>query len=184
MNRPVIGIPSPIERAIWGPWEGPAHVLSRGYVDAVQRAGGAALILPADPVWVTHPDEVLDRVDALLLAGGADVDPQFYGAEPHEQTSGTAPERDTVEIALARRALERDMPLLGICRGMQVLNVALGGTLHQHLQHIERHRTTPGVFGEHEVELEPGSLAARAVGDSRTVVKSHHHQAVERLGDG
>src|SRR3954452_3842374 len=122
MTRPVIGIPSPIERASWGPWEDLAHVLPRSYVDAVQRAGGAALILPADPVWATDPEPILDRIDALLLAGGSDVDPRFYGAAAHEHTRGTVPERDTVEIALARRALERDMPLLGICRGMQVMN--------------------------------------------------------------
>src|SRR5436305_15094757 len=110
MSRPVIGIPSPIELATWGPWEAPAHVLSRSYVDAVQRAGGAALIVPADPVWVTDPDDVLDRIDGLLLAGGADVDPQFYGAERHAETRGTVPERDTIEIALARRAMARDLP--------------------------------------------------------------------------
>src|SRR5205809_5273778 len=114
MTRPATGIPSPIEPASWGPWEDLAHVLSRSYVDAVQRAGGAALILPADPVWVTDPDPILDLLDGLLLAGGADVDPQFYGAEPHPETRGTVPERDTIEIALARRALERDLPLLAI----------------------------------------------------------------------
>jgi putative glutamine amidotransferase len=189
MTRPVIGIPSPIERATWGPWEGPAHVLSRSYVDAVQRAGGAALILPADPVWVTDPDQILDRLDGLLLAGGADVDPQFYGAERHPETRGTAPERDTVEIALARRALERDMPLLGVCRGMQVLNVALGGTLHQHLPEVVghgEHRRVVGSFvdSDHDVHLAAGSLAARAAGEEVHVTKSHHHQGVDRLGEG
>jgi len=189
MARPVIGIPSPIEHATWGAWEGPAHVLSRSYVDAVQRAGGAALILPADPVWVTHPDEILDRLDALLLAGGADVDPRFYGAERHEETRGTVPERDTVEIALAQRALERDLPLLGICRGMQVLNVALGGTLHQHLPEVVghgEHRRRVGSFADsdHDVQLVGGSLAARAAGEEVHVTKSHHHQGVDRLGEG
>ena len=210
MTRPVIGIPSPIERASWGPWEDLAHVLSRSYVDAVQRAGGAALILPADPVWATDPDQILDRLDGLLLAGGADIDPRFYGAEPHAETHGAVPERDTVEIALARRALERDMPLLAICRGMQVLNVALGGTLHQHLPEVVghgEHRRVVGSFvdADHDVHLVPGSLAARAAGagyaggtkppglegDGRTpepchihVTKSHHHQGVDRLGEG
>src|SRR2546423_11586023 len=98
MTRPVIGIPSPIEHAVWGPWEGPAHVLSRSYVDAVQRAGGAALILPADPVWVTDPDQILDRLDGLLLAGGSDLHPQFYGAEPHPPTRRTVAEPHTVQI--------------------------------------------------------------------------------------
>ena len=189
MSRPVIGIPSPIERATWGPWEGLAHVLGRAYVDAVQRAGGAALILPADPVWVTDPDPILDLLDGLLLAGGADVDPQFYGAEPHPETRGTVPERDTIEIALARRALERDLPLLAICRGMQVLNVALGGTLHQHLPEVVghgEHRRVVGSFADsdHDVHLVSGSLAARAAGEEVHVTKSHHHQGVDRLGEG
>src|SRR3954451_12495608 len=189
MSRPVIGIPSPTERATWGPSEGLAHVLGRAYVDAVQRAGGAALILPADPVWVTDPDPILDLLDGLLLAGGADVDPQFYGAERHPETKFTVPERDTFEIALARRATERDLPFLGVCRGMQVLNVALGGTLHQHLPEVVghgEHRRSVGSFeqADHDVELASGSLAARAAGDRTHVTKSHHHQGVDRVGEG
>jgi putative glutamine amidotransferase len=189
MSRPVIGIPSPIEEASWGAWRELAHVLPRSYVDAVQRAGGAALILPADPVWATDPDPILDRIDALLLAGGSDIDPRFYDAAPHEQTRGTVPERDTVEIALARRALERDMPLLGVCRGMQVINVALGGTLHQHLPEVVghgEHRRTIGSFADadHDVRLDAGSLAARAAGEEVHVTKSHHHQGVDALGQG
>ncbi|HEY3019302.1 MAG TPA: gamma-glutamyl-gamma-aminobutyrate hydrolase family protein [Solirubrobacteraceae bacterium] len=189
MSRPLIGIPSPIEIARWGAWEEPAHVLNRSYVDAVHRAGGAALILPADPSWVTDPDEALDLIDGLLLAGGVDVDPKFYGAERHPQTKRTVPERDTIEIALARRALERDLPLLGICRGMQLINVALGGTLHQHLPEVVghgEHRRVIGSFvdSDHDVELEAGSLAARAAGEEVHVTKSHHHQGVDRLGEG
>ena len=189
MARPLIGIPSPIERARWGAWDEPAHVLNRSYVDAVHRAGGAAVILPADPDWVTDPDQALDLIDGLLLAGGVDVDPQFYGAERHPETKRTVPERDTIEIALARRALERDMPLLGICRGMQLINVALGGTLHQHLPDVVghgEHRRVIGSFAnsDHDVELEPGSLAARAAGEEVHVTKSHHHQGVDRLGEG
>jgi putative glutamine amidotransferase len=189
MSRPVIGIPSPIERAQWGAWDDLAHILPRSYVDAVQRAGGAALILPADAVWVTHPDEVLELIDGLLLAGGADIDPQFYGAEAHPETTGAVPERDTFEIALAQRALERDMPFLGVCRGMQVMNVALGGTLHQHLPEVVghgEHRRVVGSFAQadHDVELVHGSLAARAAGERIHVTKSHHHQGVDRLGAG
>jgi putative glutamine amidotransferase len=187
--RCVVGIPSPIETARWGAWEAPAHLLPRTYVDHVQRAGGAALILPADADWATSPDDLLDRLDALLLAGGADLDPRFYGAEPHPETRGTVPERDTFEIALARRAVERDLPLLGVCRGMQVVNVALGGTLHQHLPEVvghEEHRRSLGSFeqSEHDVDLVPGSLAARAAGEHVHVTKSHHHQGVDRLGEG
>ena len=189
MPRPVIGIPSPIEQARWGAWDEPAHVLPRSYVDAVQRAGGAALILPADPVWVTDPDEALDLIDGLLLAGGADVDPRFYGAERHPETAHTTPERDTVEIALARRAMERDLPFLGVCRGMQVMNVALGGTLHQHLPDVVghgEHRRVVGTFAgaDHDVRLDAGSLAARSVGEEVHVTLSHHHQGVDELGRG
>jgi putative glutamine amidotransferase len=189
MARPVIGIPSPIERARWGAWDEPAHVLPRSYVDAVQRAGGAALILPADPVWSTDPDQALDLVDGLLLAGGADMDPRFYGAEPHPETKGTTPERDTAELALARRAIERDLPFLGVCRGMQVMNVALGGTLHQHLPEVVghgEHRRVLGTFAgaDHDVHLQAGSLAARSAGEEVHVTKSQHHQGVDELGRG
>ena len=189
MARPLIGIASPVERARWGAWDEIAHVLPRSYVDAVHRAGGAAVILPADPDWVTHPDQILDRLDGLLLAGGVDLDPRFYGAERHPETKLTVPERDTFEIALARRAIERDMPFLGVCRGMQVMNVALGGTLHQHLPDVvghNAHRRTMGSFeqADHDVDLVPGSLAARAAGEQCHVTKSHHHQGVDRVGEG
>jgi putative glutamine amidotransferase len=162
-------------------------MVQRTYPDAVQRAGALALILPPDEAVSESPDLVLDRIDGLLLAGGTDVDPANYGAERHPEIGVTWPERDRFEIALTRRAIEREIPLLGACRGMQILNVALGGTLHQHLPEVlgtDVHRHTPGVFGDHEVRLEPGSLAARAVGAERTVVKSHHHQGIAALGEG
>jgi putative glutamine amidotransferase len=148
-----------------------------------------ALLLAPDPVLVDDPDEALDLVDGLMLAGGADIDPATYGAESHPATIGSVPERDAFEVALVRRALERDLPLLGICRGMQVMNVACGGTLHQHLPELfdhEDHRRVLGSFdgADHDVRLAPGSLAARAVGEQRHVAKSHHHQGVDRLGDG
>ena len=144
-------------------------------------------MLPPDDAAAQSPDALLDRIDALLLAGGADIDPASYGAKPHPETKGTWPERDRFELALAHRALERDMPVLGICRGMELLNVALGGTLVQHLPDVlgtNDHRRVPGAFGDHEVRLEPGSLAARAVGAERATVKSHHHQGLDELGDG
>jgi putative glutamine amidotransferase len=115
------------------------------------------------------------------------VDPGTYGARPHEATHGSWPERDRFELALGHRALERDMPLLGICRGMQMLNVAAGGTLEQHLPERvghEHHRHTPGAFSDHTVRLADGSLAAAVVGDGVSAVKSHHHQGVDELGEG
>jgi putative glutamine amidotransferase len=188
-NAPVIGLCAALERARWSVWDTEAFLLARNYVDAVHAAGGIALLLPVDPVAVRDPDRILDLIDALLLAGGADMDPATYGAEPHEQTVGTVPERDAFELALANRAMERDLPFLGICRGMQVMNVARGGTLTQHLPDDlghEDHRRVLGTFdnADHDVRLAPGSLAARVAGAEIHPTKSHHHQGVARIGDG
>jgi putative glutamine amidotransferase len=188
-RRPVIGIVAALETANYGVWEKPCALLQLSYIEAVQRAGGMALIIPPDPQLVNEPDEILDRLDGLILAGGGDVDPASYNAVPHSETNGTVRERDAIELALVNRAIERDLPVLGICRGMQVLNVARGGTLLQHLPdalgHGE-HRRIKGSFdgNEHDVVLEPGSLAAHAVGDERTITKSHHHQGIDELGEG
>jgi putative glutamine amidotransferase len=189
MARPVIGICTPLERARWSAWHLEAFLLPRNYVDAVQRAGAMALLLAPDPVLTDAPDEILDRLDGLMLAGGGDIDPGAYGADPHPETVGSVPERDAFEVALVRRALERDMPVLGICRGMQVLNVACGGTLHQHLPELVGHGDHRRVLGsfdgaDHDVRLAPGSLAARAAGEELHATKSHHHQGVDRVGDG
>jgi putative glutamine amidotransferase len=182
--RPVIGITCAIEQARWGPWDTAVVLSPTNYARAVQTAGGLPVLLPPDEASVEDPEQVLDMLDALILSGGSDVDPATYGADPHPETRGANELRDRFEVALGRAALERDLPLLGICRGMQMLNVARGGTLEQHLDEVETHRHTPGVFGDHEVELDPGSLAARAAGMERVAVKSHHHQGVERVGDG
>jgi len=179
-----MGICTALERAHWGVWETLADVSPRSYSVAVQRAGGLALLLPPDDASAESPDQLLDLLDGLVLAGGSDLDPASYGARPHEQTGATSPERDRFELALAHGAIERDLPVLGVCRGMEVLNVAYGGTLEQHLGAVDRHRHTPGAFSDHEVRLEPGSLAARAVGAERTAVKSHHHQGLDELGEG
>jgi putative glutamine amidotransferase len=189
MSRPIIGICTPIERARWGVWDLDAVVLPRDYVRAVQRAGALALLIPPDEVLTGDPDEALDRIDGLMLAGGADIDPAAYGAAAHPETRGSVPERDAFEIALARRAIERDVPLLGICRGMQLMNVAAGGTLIQHLPDLVGHgdhRRSPGSFdgADHDVRLEPGSLAAQAAGEEVHATKSHHHQGVDRIGEG
>ncbi|HEY7257301.1 MAG TPA: gamma-glutamyl-gamma-aminobutyrate hydrolase family protein [Solirubrobacterales bacterium] len=187
MGSPVIGISAALERARWGVWEETVALAPRSYATAVQRAGGTAVLLPPDAAAEAEPDRMIDALDALILAGGSDVDAASYGADPHAETSGTWPERDSFELALARRALARDLPLLGICRGMQILNVARGGTLCQHVPELvghERHREVPGTFGGHEVRLEPGSLAAEAAGAERIGVKSHHHQGVDEVGEG
>jgi len=147
------------------------------------------MMIPPDPALEPSPDSVLDLIDGLILAGGNDVDPSLYGAERHPETNETVPDRDRVEIALGRRAVERDMPVLGICRGMQVLNVAFGGTLLQHLPDEVghgNHRLNPGSFdgSDHPVRLEHGSLAAQAAGEELHNTKSHHHQGIDCLGAG
>jgi putative glutamine amidotransferase len=184
MSRPVIGICAALERARWGAWETLVLLSPRNYSLAVQREGAIALMLSPDDAVADEPDQLLDMLDGLILAGGSDVDPASYGANPHPETRGTNAQRDRFELALARAALERDMPVLGICRGMQMLNVACGGTLEQHLADIQTHRHTPGEFCDHPVDLEPDSLAARAARTERLAVKSHHHQGVAQLGAG
>ena len=189
MSRPVIGICTALERARWGMWDQQALLLPRSYVEAVQHAGALVVMLPPDEFSTEDPGEVLDLLDGLVMAGGADIDPAGYGAKAHPQTLDTVPERDRFEIALARAAIERDLPLLGICRGMQLINVAYGGTLLQHLPerfgHHE-HLRVAGTFdgADHDVELIEGSLAARAAGETHHATKSHHHQGVDRLGEG
>jgi putative glutamine amidotransferase len=189
MSRPVIGICAALERARWSVWDEEAVLLPRSYLTAVERAGGLAVMLPPDRAEREDPSQLLDLIDGLVLAGGADIDPAFYGQEAQANTTDTVPERDAFEIALARAAIERDMPLLGICRGMQLLNVARGGTLLQHLPerfgHHE-HRRVVGSFdgADHDVELRDGTLAMRVVGERRHATKSHHHQGIDRLGDG
>src|SRR5918992_2076627 len=147
MSRPVIGICTAVEEAAWGSWRDTLVNLSpRSYSLTVQAAGGLAVLLPPDDAAAEEPAQLLGLVDGLLLAGGSDVDPGAYGARPHPETGPTWPERDRFELGLAHAALERDMPVLGVCRGMQMLNVALGGTLGQHLPSFETHRHTPGAF--------------------------------------
>lgn len=189
MTRPTIGICTALERARWSVWDQQAALLPLNYVEAVQRAGGLVVMLPPDPVLVEEPQAALELIDGLILAGGADIDAASYGQEAHPQTVDTVPERDAFEIALARAAIDADMPLLGICRGMQLINIACGGTLLQHVPDYvghHEHRRVLGSFdgSDHDVVLTEGSLAARAAGELTHATKSHHHQGVDGLGEG
>src|SRR3989442_1389461 len=183
MSRPVIGICGALERARWSVWDEEAVLLPWSYLTAVERAGGLAVMLPPDRAEREDPSQLLDLIDGLVLAGGADIDPAFYGQEAQANTTDTVPERDAFEIALTRAAIERDMPLLGICRGMQLLNVARGGTLLQHLPerfgHHE-HRRVVGSFdgADHDGQLRDGTLAPRVIRESPHAPKSHHHHGI------
>src|SRR6185312_8681520 len=188
-KRPVIGICTAVARANWGVWEQrDAVLLATTYIEAIQRAGGLAVMIPPDGEFEQEPDQILDLLDGLILAGGNDIDPSYYGADRHPETGITLPDRDRSELALAGRAIERDMPVLGICRGMQLINVAFGGTLTQHLPDEvghERHRPHPGSFddSDHDVRLTEGSLAALAAGETVHNTKSHHHQGLEAVAE-
>jgi len=179
----LIGICTAVERSQFGVWDAEAFLLHHMYIEAVQRAGGAAVMLPPDPD--VDADQLLDVLDGLILAGGRDIDPATYGAERANGTDDPRTERDEFELALAQRAMERDIPLLGICRGMQLMNIARGGTLVQSLpEHL--HRRSVGTFdgNDHPVRLDESSLAARAAGEVSHGTLSHHHQGIDRVGDG
>ena len=167
----MVGLCAAVERARWSVWDDEAVLLPRSYATAVQRAGGLAVLLPPDEV--ADPSEWIALLDGLILAGGADY--------------GEVPDRDAFEIALGQAALDADLPLLGVCRGMQLMNLARGGTLLEHLPDVvghEDHRLVPGAFGDHDVRLRDGSLAARAAGALNHATKSHHHQGVDEIGEG
>ena len=185
----MIGLCTALERAQWSVWDQPAALLPFNYITALQRAGALAVMIPPDPGLAEDPAQALELIDGLVLAGGADIDPASYGSAAHPETADVVPERDAAEIALARAAIEGDIPVLGICRGMQLINVACGGTLIQHLPETfghEEHRRVIGSFdgSDHEVELNEGSLAAAAAGEATHVTLSHHHQGVDQLGEG
>ncbi|MFG2799038.1 gamma-glutamyl-gamma-aminobutyrate hydrolase family protein [Streptomyces pseudovenezuelae] len=177
--RPLIGVSTYLEAgARWGVWELEAALLPAGYPRLVQRAGGLAAMLPPDAP--EHAAATVARLDGLVIAGGPDVEPVRYGATPDPRTGPPARARDAWELALIKAALTAGLPLLGICRGMQLLNVALGGTL---VQHVEGHAQTIGVFGHHPVKPVPGTVYGDLVPEE-TSVPAYHHQAVDRLGAG
>lgn len=182
MTRPVIGVSTYNEPASWGAWrEVPAAEVQLAYVRQVQRAGARVVLLPPDD----DASEVLDRIDGLLLTGGADVDSRRYGQEPHPTADEPRFERDASEIALYAGAMARGLPVLGICRGLQVMCVAEGGSLHQHLFDVVgdwRHREVPGTFVEHGAVFAAGSRVARILGTTSMTVNSSHHQAVADSG--
>jgi putative glutamine amidotransferase len=185
--RPLIAISAYWRAASFGPWRDmPAALVPQGYVVGVQEAGGIALLVPPDDGVAGDPAAVLDAVDALLLVGGDDIDPGRYDAEPHPLTDPPNPRRDAAELSLLRGAIDRGMPVLGVCRGLQLLNIAYGGDLVQHLEdEVDGgdHRPELGTFGRHPIEVQSGQLRD-LVGARVEAAHSHHHQGVGRVGDG
>ncbi|MYQ44133.1 gamma-glutamyl-gamma-aminobutyrate hydrolase family protein [Streptomyces sp. SID4985] len=179
-HPPLIGVSTYLEDATrWGVWELPAALLPAAYPRLVQRAGGIAAMLPPDAP--ERAAATVARLDGLVIAGGPDVDPARYGAERSPRTGPPAPERDAWELALIEAALAARVPLLGICRGLQLLNVALGGTL---VQHLDGHVEAVGVLGTHPVTPVPGTLYAKIAPEESARVPTYHHQCVDRLGRG
>jgi putative glutamine amidotransferase len=182
-SAPLIGISSYAQQARWGAWDDQAVLLPRRYADKVALAGGSPLLLPPLP----GIERTLPRLDGLVLSGGGDIDPARYAAGRDPETGPASDERDSAELALCRTALDLGLPLLGICRGLQVINVALGGTLHQHLPDITghtRHSPAMGRYDSHDVHVTPDSRLARVLGRTELPVPTHHHQAIDKLGRG
>jgi putative glutamine amidotransferase len=181
--KPVIGITSYAEEVTWGAWVEEAALVPLSYVRAIERAGGRPLVIPPSEGAI---EETLSVLDGILFSGGSDLDPALYDAEAHPETQGVHEARDRAEMALLGAALERDMPVLAVCRGSQVLNVARGGDLVQHLPEVlghEEHKHTPGEYSDHDVTLKPDTRVGGILGD-RAPVKSHHHQGFGRIGEG
>ncbi len=182
MARPLVGITTYLTRAAWGAWDMEAALIPADYVRAVERSGGAPLLVPPG----ADVEATLDVVDGLIFSGGSDLDPELYGDRAHPETNGVVRERDDFELELMRAALARDVPVLAICRGSQMLNVALGGGIEQHVPDRvgnDRHKETSGVFAEHDVDVLPDTRLHSLLGD-RHDVKSHHHQGFGEVGTG
>ncbi len=181
--RPVIGITTYAQEASWGVWRLPAALIPLAYVEAVEQAGGRPVLVPPSEEGV---EETIHALDGIVFSGGADVDPAHYGADAHPETDSPQAQRDAGELALLRSALERDLPVLAVCRGFQLLNVARGGDLVQHLPEAvghDAHKEIPGTFSRHPVDVKEGTRLASLIG-ARSDVASHHHQALGQVGEG
>ncbi|GAA1062046.1 gamma-glutamyl-gamma-aminobutyrate hydrolase family protein [Agromyces bracchium] len=188
MTAPLIAIVADRKTATSGAWvDIPTDGLPHTYVAAIEQAGGMPLVIPSLDAFLDDPDRVLDLVDGLFLPGGRDLDAALYGSAAHPANDPPFSLRDELEIALTRAARRRAIPVFGACRGLQVINVALGGTLEQHLGDrvdLTPHRDIVGTFTAHEVRLQPGTLLASLVHADAFDIASHHHQGVGALGDG
>ncbi|WP_199180884.1 gamma-glutamyl-gamma-aminobutyrate hydrolase family protein [Cryobacterium sp. M23] len=187
--RPVIGLTTYLEQSQTGVWDVPAAFLPQAYFDSVIRAGGIAVLLPPQPVDAAIADRVLDGLDGLVITGGKDVDPARYGQAAHTKTDEPRRDRDAWEHELIHRAIDRELPLLGICRGAQMLNIAQGGTLHQHLPDVVGHggyQAGGGVFNIVDVHVEPESRLHGLLDalDVPLPVPVYHHQSIDRIGAG
>jgi gamma-glutamyl-gamma-aminobutyrate hydrolase PuuD len=186
-ERPVIGITAYEEEASWGLWHTQASLVPSDYVHSLADAGASPVILPVQQEESSTLDGLLRRLDGLVLTGGPDVDPARYGAERHPRSQAPRVQRDERELALVNAAERAGLPVLAICRGMQLLNVAHGGSLLQHLPEVvghEEHNPTPGAFAAHSVRIEPGSALHKALGWEERDVPTHHHQGIDHVGDG
>jgi len=182
-GRPVIGICANMVRAKWLVWDDLVSLMAQAPIDMMTAAGCVPVLLPPQP----GIGETVHRLDGLVLPGGGDLDPALYAMPKHPQTGRLNPRRDAAEAELARAAMRTGLPVLGFCRGLQMLNVVLGGTLHQHLPDVfghKGHEPEPGVFGQQRLSLEPGSQIAKLMGGDTATVPCHHHQAIDRLGAG
>ncbi len=182
MSHPIIGLSCYVERASWGSWDTRAAIIQTAYIEKIQQAGAVVVVIPPG----IHSTRAIERVDGLVLAGGADVDPERYGAEPLTTTDRPRPDRDDSEIGLYLAARAKEIPVLGICRGLQIMAVAHGGTLHQHLPLLSSgtvHRDPEGIFSHHAAHLAEGSLIHQLTGATDIRVNSAHHQAVDSPGD-
>lgn len=180
MATPLIGIATYVEDVTWGAWTMSVAMVPTWYVDAIKHAGGRPVLIPPD-----EDASIVDILDGVMLVGGADVGSSCYREEPHPTADVPRTLRDTGELAVYRAARAAGKPVLGVCRGMQVMVVAHGGSLHQHLPDItdDRHRAEIGVYGTHPARFEPDSLIARILGTTETTINSYHHQGIKDPGD-